>query len=256
MIIAVFFSTSVFAWGPEGHGTIGILAIDRLQPEVRLKLEGIMESLDDQTIIEACNWPDEVRKTGKWDWSAPFHYINIPQGEHDYIKSRDCPDEACATEALQHYAIVLGTEQTHPEVRQQAFNWVCHLTGDLHQPLHAGYASDRGGNDFMIQFGQEPMNLHAYWDHALINSHFESREGLLHHMRSFPYVQADDSWKFAMVDDWTNESHKLVEEVIYPVHPVIDMEYEQMSWAITQQQLNTASSRLASIIDTVLKSSH
>jgi|GEM_PF-2767870 len=55
-----------------------------------------------------------------------------------------------------------------------------------------------------------------------------------------------------MVDDWTNESHKLVEEVFYPSNTFIDLEYEQMSWVITQQRINTADSRLASIINSVL----
>jgi len=70
-----------------------MLAVERLQPDARLKLEETLGSLDDETINDACNWPDEVRETGKWQWSAPFHHVNIPHEEHQYIKSRDCPNE-------------------------------------------------------------------------------------------------------------------------------------------------------------------
>lgn len=251
-LVAGCVTTPVFAWGPDGHGVIGMLAVERLQSQTRLQLEGILGSLEEQTIFEACNWPDEVRNTGQWEWSSAFHYVNIPPGESQYSQSRDCPDGQCVTEALKNYAIVLGQEQSLPQVRQQAFNWVCHLTGDLHQPLHTGYASDRGGNDFEIQFGQETMNLHGYWDFALINSHFKTWKELLNRMSAFPYQQINANWRFTMVDEWTNESHKLVEDDFYPASPVIDLSYQQRSWEITQRQLNIAASRLASIIESVL----
>ena len=244
----------VFAWGPEGHGVIGVLAIQRLDPQTREKLEGILGSLDEPAIIEACNWPDKVRKTGQWEWSSPFHYVNIPQGDYSYQPSRDCPNGQCLPEALKNYAIVLGQEQSLPEIRQQAFNWVCHLTGDLHQPLHAGYASDRGGNDFEVQFGAEAMNLHAYWDFALIRSHYDNWHALLQQINTFSYPQPNPEWTSAMVDEWTNESHELVTDVLYPANPVLDLSYQQTSWEITQQQLNMAASRLAAIIESILSS--
>lgn len=251
-LVAGCATAPAFAWGPEGHGVIGVLAVERLSPQTRLQLEGISGPLDEQTIFEACNWPDKVRNTGKWKWSSPLHYVNIPQGERQYSQSRDCPNGQCATEALKKYAIVLAQEQTHPQVRQQAFNWVCHLTGDLHQPLHAGYASDRGGNDFEIRFGQETMNLHAYWDYALINSYIENRKELLKLIRKLPHQQTKADWTFAMVDEWTNQSHQMVEDALYPANPVIDSDYQQSSWEITQRQLDIAASRLASIIESVL----
>lgn len=77
-LVAGCATAPVFAWGPEGHGVIGVLAVERLSPQTRLQLEGISGPLDEQTIFEACNWLDEVRNTGKWKWSSPLHYVNIP----------------------------------------------------------------------------------------------------------------------------------------------------------------------------------
>ena len=43
--------------------------------------------------------------------------------------------------------------------------------GDLHQPLHAGRAEDRGGNDIQVQWFGEGSNLHRVWDSDMLESY-------------------------------------------------------------------------------------
>ena len=81
---------------------------------------------------------------------------------------RDYPEKSCNPEAIKRYARELGNLLLDRERRQQAFNWIYHLVGDLHQPLHAGYAKDRGGNLFNITLAGESSNLHTFWDSTLI----------------------------------------------------------------------------------------
>jgi len=249
---ATGFSTNIFAWGHDGHGAVGVMALGQLSAETRFKLERVLGSVDDQTIVEACNWPDAVRGTEEWEWSYPLHYINIPPGESGYSESRDCPDQKCATEAIKKYALELGDQRASNEKRRQAFAWVCHLVGDLHQPLHAGYAHDRGGNEFEITFKGEKTNLHNFWDRALIKERVGNWQGLIRVSGNFPTVQTTDSWTAEMVDRWTEESHQLVEQELYPTNPDITQNYADKSWAILQQRINTAASRLALIIESVL----
>ena len=48
--------------------------------------------------------------------------------------------------------------------------WVTHLVGDLHQPLHVGDKTDRGGNEVAVVIdGREGrgVNLHSIWDRDL-----------------------------------------------------------------------------------------
>jgi hypothetical protein len=248
------FSGTAFAWGHDGHGATGILAIDQLQPEVRLELQNILGSVDDETLIEACNWPDAVRETEEWSWTYPTHYINLPKGENHYLESRDCPDQLCATQAIKKYAVILGDDQSPRIERQQAFAWVCHLTGDLHQPLHAGFAADRGGNDFEIVFENEQTNLHGFWDSTLIKNRATDWIGLLEILRVYPVVEASNNWAPEMVNQWTDESHQLVMETIYPKAPVITDDYANESWELLQQRLSTGASRLALIINSSLQS--
>ena len=248
-------SSQALAWGHEGHGVIGILSLETLSTDSRLELNSVLGSLDDQTIIEACNWPDAVRKTDEWKWSYPQHFVNIPKGEPIYSKRRDCPDGLCATEALKKYAIQLGDKRASQQQRVQAFSWLCHLTGDLHQPLHAGYsgkAFDRGGNNVEITFNNEEMNLHHFWDRALIYDSAGDRQNLLKIVAGIPKVKAGDNWTPEMVNSWTEESHQLVENEMYPDDPDISQTYQDDSWGLLQHRLSTAAERLALILNTVL----
>jgi hypothetical protein len=247
------YSTDSRAWGEEGHTAIGVLAIDQLQPAVRSELENIIGPLDGQAMLEACNWPDVIRETEEWAWTAPRHYVNIPRGETSYMESRDCPEQLCATQAIKYFAAELANHKASREQRWQAFAWLCHLAGDLHQPLHAGFADDRGGNNFEIVYKGEEMNLHTLWDHELIERHAGSWQDLVKRLNALPKVQVGDNWSPEMVNQWTNESHKLAEQAVYPASKTIDDRYEKQSWELIQQRISTAASRLALMINSVLK---
>ena len=45
---------------------------------------------------------------------------------------------------------------------------IFHLIGDLHQPLHTGYAIDKGGNTIEITSPYVGGNLHSVWDTQII----------------------------------------------------------------------------------------
>lgn len=248
------YSTMALAWGSDGHTTVGILAIKQLNAETRNELEMLMGSLDEQTMVAACNWPDVIRKTEEWSWTEPLHYINIPRGDFSYMESRDCPEQQCVTEAINRYASTLADHQVANEQRRQAFAWLCHLVGDLHQPLHAGYADDRGGNNFDIDFNNRPMNLHTFWDFELINQHAGSWQNLVGLLSPLSPDQAGSDWSKEMVIDWTNQSHDMVIDTVYPPTVNIDESYALHSWKIAQQQIIKAANRLALIINSVLKS--
>jgi len=262
--ILLSYSSVALAWGSDGHTTVGILAVDQLRPEALRELENVLNPLTKQVMEEACNWPDAIRETEKWAWSAPLHYVNIPRGEEHYTESRDCPrhddhvnhperpPQYCVTEGIKYYANELADRQASREMRGQAFAWLCHLVGDLHQPLHAGFADDRGGNDFEIIFKKDRINLHGFWDFELINEYAGSWQHLVGALSPFPALKADSDWSPEMVNDWTTESHRLALQKAYPDTKKIDEFYQQRSWELAQEQIISAASRLALIINTKL----
>jgi hypothetical protein len=242
-------SSYSFAWSKDGHSAIGVLAMKQLQPGAYSELQSIIGPLDEQAMIEACNWPDDVRDSKEWEWSSPQHYINIPRGETEYLQSRDCPDKLCATEAIKTYAEQLFDDQLSQEKRKQAFAWLCHITADLHQPLHAGFADDRGGNNYDVIFKGEEMNLHSFWDFQLVNEHAGGWQALVDLLSSTPLQPADSNWSKEMVNQWTAESHKVAAQKAYPEYRIIDKPFALRSWVLAQQQISLAASRLASIIN-------
>ena len=249
------YSPESSAWGAVVHTAIGLLAIEQLQPAAQRELEYIAGPLDEQAMMEACNWPDTIRETPEWAWTAPRHYINIPRGESVYLESRDCPDQICNTEAIKDSAAELANRQAGKGQRWQAFAWLCHLVGDLHQPLHAGFADDRGGNDFEVVYKDEQMNLHTFWDHELIGLHAGSAQNLIQLLPKPPVILTAATWSPEMVNGWTNESHELAEQKVYPVSRNLNEAYVQQSWEIVQQRISIAASRLALIINSELQAS-
>jgi hypothetical protein len=250
------YTKHVNAWGSDVHSAIGILAMKQLEPGVLVELESIIGPLDAQAITEACNWPDDVRKTEQWKWTAPQHYINVPRGEITYLESRDCPRQQCATEAIKDYATELADNQAGKQERWQAFAWLCHLTGDLHQPMHAGFADDRGGNDYELDFKGEKINLHGFWDAELIYQNAADMQSLVQLLSTTESPGTGANWSMEMVNDWTNDSHELAEHSAYPPNGNIDEAFLRKSWELAQQQIRLAASRLALIINTVLNDSH
>jgi len=62
----------------------------------------------------------------------------------------------------------LQDETASLEDKQLTLRFTVHIIGDLHQPLHAGDGTDRGGNDYKMTFFWEETNLHRVWDTQLI----------------------------------------------------------------------------------------
>jgi hypothetical protein len=260
LTLAVY-TTEAISWGHDGNTSIGILAINQLQPEALQELESIVNPLTKQAMAEACNWPDVYREAEEGGWSTPLHYINIPRGDEVYTESRDCPEQAnragrpaqfCATEAIKHYAAELSNREASPQQRWRSFAWLCHLVADLHQPMHAGFADDRGGNDVQVSFGEWNMNLYRFWDSTLINEEAGSWQYLVGQLSEFPPVQAGTDWSPSMVNDWTNRSHALAIEKAYPPTSKIDEAFAEQSWELIQEQIRLAASHLALIINSEL----
>ena len=41
-------------------------------------------------------------------------------------------------------------------------------SANIHQPLHAGFAEDRGGTDLNVSLNDRKMNLHSLWDTGFV----------------------------------------------------------------------------------------
>jgi hypothetical protein len=244
------------AWGWAGHVTIGKQAVARASPAARAALMdilGVDSSAElEQAVEQACFWPDTVDDTPEWAWADPLHYVNLPRSDGHYDRQRDCPDGVCITEGILKYAAELGQSQQGRERRWQAFAWLCHLVGDVHQPLHTGFRDDRGGNRVTVRYRGQSYNLHEFWDHVLVEERLASSAAPFDPPAAETRACAPDAWEPADVVAWTEESHALVLSSSYPPGPDIDDAFADRSWARVQSQWRTAARRLTAILDAVL----
>lgn len=243
---------TLFAWGTEGHRIVGVEALDLMDDTARSRVIEILGGDSTRLVSKACSWPDTVRKTPDWEWSAPLHFVNIPRQARHYDRQRDCSDGMCVTEAIAKYANQLTLPGLASERRWQAFAWLCHLVGDLHQPLHAGYRDDRGGNSVNIVYQGQPHNLHEFWDSVVIRERLQDGDSWIKLYSGPEWEPAPGQWAPPEVVTWTDHSHQLVATSAYPPGPVIDAVFADHSWLIIRQQLQKASLRLAQIVNAVI----
>jgi len=240
------------AWGPQGHAEVGMLALQELDPTASKWTRDLLGEDDVAAINKACNWPDHVRETSEWSWSAPQHYVNIPRSASHYDRQRDCPDGLCVTEAIKKYANKLAQPQQDKREQWESFAWLCHLVGDLHQPLHAGYRDDLGGNSVKVSYKGESMNLHQFWDRTVIRENLDAHGQWQKPDLSISATPANKSWNPTETNSWTDESHRLAAEAAYPVAKVIRAEFAENGWLLIRQQWVRAGERLAWILNSVI----
>jgi len=254
LLLALLLTTpgTVHPWGPEGHRIVGVDAVTLLDPVAHAAVTEILGGDSAEIIGEACFWPDTVRKTPAWEWSAPMHYVNIPRYTDTYDPERDCPDGMCVTAAIVKYANQLTRPQMTGEDRWQALAWLCHLVGDLHQPLHAGYREDLGGNTVEVVYRGEAGNLHQFWDRVVIRDRLHDGDSWERPMSGPPWSSAPEAWDPDTVRLWTDESHALVAASAYPPDTEIGEHFADETWRIIRTQWQKASNRLAGILNSTL----
>lgn len=137
---------NAWSWGSDGHQLVARIAQSQLTSKAQQGVQALLDQEPGSTLTSISTWADEVRNPA----TAPWHYLNFPKGDCNYLAERDCPNGNCVVEAINRQVEVLKTE-SDPQKRLLALKYVVHLVGDVHQPLHAGWGEDRGGNSYQLQ---------------------------------------------------------------------------------------------------------
>ncbi|RVT82452.1 S1/P1 nuclease [Inhella crocodyli] len=237
--------SSSHAWGAIGHELIAEVAEEQLSPATKAKVDAILAAEPGATMVTIATWADRVRSPS----TAAWHYVNFTrEAGCDYDRSRDCPDGKCVVEAIKRQVEVLRTS-TDPEERLKALKWVVHLVGDVHQPLHAAFGDDKGGNLFQIQAFGKGGNLHSLWDSGL----FHNWPGGWGAIRA-EVGRAGKLVAEAAPERWAGESCRIVSTVgFYPDGRFIDDSYLSRWQPVITERLRLSASRLASTLEDALR---
>jgi hypothetical protein len=278
LTIASFFTPPTWAWGPQGHRTVGAIADALLTPAARAAVAQLLTDDLDKfgrpsarvTLAAVSVWADEIKDTPA---SHPaWHYDNPPVCGRS-SKQRYCPAGECNSEQLKRLIPLLTDTRATARERNEALKWVVHLVGDIHQPLHAADNADRGGNDVEVVLagvrtrGRE--SLHRAWDNDLVQLALHTRN------RQRPpgdiAAVAAEARQLAAAagqgspDSWALESNKLAREVAYAFPGfacnrvptgivVLQASYQARATAVVRERLLLAGARLATVLNETLAS--
>lgn len=222
--------------------------------------------------MEMARWSDDIRG-GAYDhptWHGAFRPV---------IDEEDPPPKAppntIVYEAYEAFALnahMAADRRAPPSDRAVALCWLFHITGDVHQPLHAGELYSRqfpdgdryGALEYLIDPRTgETVNLHHYWD--FLPQAQDAPEAVLARAREveakFPRarVAADLDPKTPLdVSAWTDESYALAKSLAYrPDRPRATAAaqaarpgkaYDADSTAAAERRLTLAGYRLADVL--------
>jgi hypothetical protein len=231
-----------YGWGVKGHQTIALIAQSQLTPATRATIDRLLAQEPGSSLMSISTWSDEHRDGTNTRW----HYINFPRGDCHYQKQRDCPDGQCVIEAIKTQRAIFHS--TAPDTdKLLALKFLVHLVGDIHQPLHAGFGDDRGGNTYQVQYRTEGTNLHAIWDNAMLEQFGRNPVALAN------FALSDRSLKkpFPSSDvvGWAEQSCAIVSAPgFYPGHLVTE-DYMEEYAPVAELQILRAGFRLAALLN-------
>jgi nuclease S1 len=240
-----------FSWYDKGHRIVGLIAEANLTAEARKKIEEILPG--NMTLADAAVWPDhEGRSIRDFD---PLHYVSLPEDASGYDQRRDCPERNCMVEALKWFSSVIADKNAPIMVRRVALYYVAHLVGDMHQPLHAGRAGDRGGIDIAVSYRGATTNLHFFWDTNLVELETGTEDEIAKRLTANLTEEERLKWQAGDATQWTNESLILVRSHAYNTGPSGELsdDYVEKARPIVRIRLAQAGLRLARLLNSALK---
>ncbi|WP_416308288.1 S1/P1 nuclease [Neptunicella sp. SCSIO 80796] len=238
------------AWGSKGHATVADIAWQFLTPEARQQVDMLLKSYPFESLQQAANWPDHIRKQDEFKHTGNWHYVNLPRDAKYYLASRDCA-QGCVVKA---FNLMLQQLSNAADIkkRAEALAFVIHFVGDMHQPLHVSYADDKGGNSYPLIFKGETVNLHYYWDTLVLSEDPDDAALASSLIREMPDAQIVD-WREDDAQVWIDESRQITAQIYANAPDKVTDIMLQQDRQLAHQRLIKAGVRLAFQLNQTLK---
>ncbi|KAH6805374.1 endonuclease 2 [Perilla frutescens var. frutescens] len=173
--VLIFYIPVGHSWGIDGHLIICRLAQPRLSKAAADAVSQLLPADAENDLGSLCSWADRVKF--RFHWSSPLHYLNTPDNLCTYQYNRDCKDEdgrkdRCVAGAINNYTTqLLSYGDSSPRYNlTEALLFLSHFMGDIHQPLHVGFTSDKGANTIDVHWYKRKAVLHHVWDSSVIET--------------------------------------------------------------------------------------
>ena len=220
---------------------ISLIAQSQLTPKARGEVDRLLKLEPGATLYSISTWADEHRNPS----TAPWHYVNFSRETCVYEQARDCSDSKCVVGASERQSKILASAATDEE-RLAALKYLVHFVGDVHQPLHAGYLDDKGGNTYQLQAFMRGTNLHALWDTVIIRSFNEDPINLAQRLSSLTKNQFKSG---CTAIEAAQESRMIVGMPGYYPERQVGMDYVDKFKPILERRLLQTGPRLAKTLN-------
>lgn len=243
LVLALVIPALTFGWGKNGHRIVGQVAMKHMTKKA---LKNAMVVLGDEDIAISANWMDFIKSESKYDHMKPWHYVTIPDTAHYH----GAPEEGDAYEAINKFIEELKTKNFSVD-EAYALKCLIHIVGDVHQPLHVGNGTDRGGNDVKVKFFWQKSNLHRVWDSGIID---KEQLSYTEYAEWIDTATQDEiaKWQATPVMDWLLES-KEMRPMVYKIPEDKNLSYVYVHDNVYElnQRLLQAGIRLAGILNEI-----
>lgn len=273
------------AWGDEGHEVIALVAEHELEPQVRARVRALLAGDDSRLctldIAHEATWADKYRDSDRdgarhrYEATRRWHYVDIElhSGELD----RSCrgrpagmrgspastgPARDCIVDKIDDFRAELRDPGTEPRERLLALQFLLHLVGDLHQPLHAADDGDQGGNrDIVSAPGLGMHSLHHDWDSEFVARLGAGPEEIARRLLAGISDEQRRQWSRGSTGEWALESFSVAKRHAYGLLPApstrghyeLRETYVLDAIDVTAQQLSKAGVRLAFVLNQALR---
>lgn len=270
LFLAALAPASALAWSRQGHELVGELAQRDLSPAAQQEVARLLAGEPVPTLAGVATWADQIRAESRdgihplGERSSRWHYINFQRGQGcDYVPARDCPGGNCVIAAINAQRAILADRMRPLAERRDALKFLVHFVGDAHQPMHAGYADDRGGNHFQIQYrgkgapDGQGTQLHGVWDYWVLRGAGLDNDRYLERLLKLPMPADPAADADNAPAEWTLESCRLIrDEALYPSKRkrVLGDDYLDRHRPLAERRLRQAGARLAMLLNAALAS--
>jgi hypothetical protein len=170
-------AVSAFAWGDNGHQTVGKIASLRIKRTTAEKVAQILGP--GETLANIASWADTVKyRIGKTDpdpdtnaflqdvahneKNGEWHYVDLPLDCKNY---QTCTGFTLDNDVVHMLNVCIRTLRGHPDPdhplsQRQALKLLVHFLGDMHQPLHigCGFINVNGPNGAIV-IARDPQTI-------------------------------------------------------------------------------------------------
>lgn len=248
LLLSISIHSLAHSWGLLGHRIIGEIAQRHLGSKARKEIKKI---LGNESLAISSTWMDFIRSDSSYDYTHPWHYVTIPDGKT--YEEAEKAVEGDVIVAIEQLVNDLKSGELTEDKKKEAIRFLVHLIGDIHQPLHVGRGTDRGGNDVQLTWFNEKANLHQVWDSKIIDY---QQLNYTEYTRALDFATKKEikKWQASSVRDWAYEAMDLREEIYdLPEDGRLFYQYNYNHIGTIEKKLLKAGIRLAGVLNEIFE---